>query len=225
MLRITHITYDEQENKYYIRFAGEPFYWMVEKMKSFGRDRARFDPDYTWPDGREKAWYVNADVLETLTIDFYGLKEQMKQAREKYHQESLFEDDAEYVRKEAAKRAQEQAKQQEAARKQREEAERLRREAEERFKQEYARREQERSPYTPARVQDALMVLGLSMPVTKDEVKSAYRKLMLLHHPDKHMLASPDVRKQHEQECKKINSANDEVLRWIVIHESSHSHV
>jgi hypothetical protein len=167
MLRITHIAYDEQESKYYIRFAGEPFYAMVDKMKSFGRSRARFDPDYEWPDGREKAWYIDANALEGLTDSFFNLRYQMEQAREKCGKESLWEDDAEYVRQEAARRAQEQAKQQEAARKRREEAERLRREAEERFKQEYARRQQERSPYTPARVQDALMVLGLSMPVTK----------------------------------------------------------
>lgn len=215
-MRITHIAYDEHENKYYIRFAGEPFYATVEKMKALGKSRARFDPNYTWPDGKEKAWYVDADALEGMTDTFYNLRWQMEQAREKYTQDPLWENLSDMWADELEKEA-EQAK--ERARQAEEEARKRR---EEQMRREWERIRQERArqsyTYTPARVEDALKVLGLSQPVTKDEVKVAYRKLMLLHHPDKHALASPDVRKQHEQECKKINAANDVVLQWLVVH-------
>ncbi len=218
MLRITHIAYDEHENKYYIRFAGEPFYEMVAKMKAFGRDRAYFKPDYKWPDRKEKAWYIEASALESLTDCFFNLRWQMEQAREKYEQPPLWEEvrQEDEAHAEAIRQAQERArKADEEARKRREEQ---MRHARERMRQEYARSQ---SIYTSAKVQDALKVLGLSTSTTKEEVKQAYRKLMLLHHPDKHALASPDVRKEHEQQCKKINAANDIVLQWVVIHEHS----
>lgn len=215
MLRITHIAYDEHENYYYIRFAGEPFYPMVEKIKTFGRARARFDPDYKWPDGRQKAWYIDADALESLTDCFFNLRYQMEHAREKYEQPPLWEEVAQD--EEAIRQAQERArKAEEEARKRREEQRR----AEERLRQEWARWQYtSSSTYAPARVQDALKVLGLSGRVTKDGLKQVHRKLMLLHHSDKHVLAPPDVRQQHEQQCKRINAANDIVFAWLETHE------
>ena len=225
MPRITHIAYDEHENKYYIRFSGEPFYATVAKLNALGWDRARFKPEYQWPDGREKAWYIDADALEKMTDSFFNLRYQMEQAREKCSQGSLWEDDVEYARAEALRQAQERArKAEEEARKRRAEEEireRLRQE-QERIRQEYARRQQQysSSAYTPARVQDALKVLGLSGRVTKDDLKQVHRKLMLAHHPDKHVLASEAIRKEHEQQCKKINAANDVVLEWLLIHET-----
>jgi hypothetical protein len=220
MMRITHIAYDEHENKYYIRFAGEPFYAMVDKMKAFGRDRAQFKPDYVWPDGREKAWYIDADALESLTDSFFNLRYQMQQAREKYEQPPLWEED-EQTRQEAIRQAQERARRlEEEARKRREEQERARR-----FEEEAGRRWKEQmhqsSPYAPARVQDALNMLGVPVITTKEEVKLAYRALMKLHHPDKHALASETVRYEKEQLCKKINVAYDIALQWVVVHEYS----
>lgn len=50
---------------------------------------------------------------------------------------------------------------------------------------------------------DAYRVLGISPSATNDEVKSAYRKMALKHHPDKVAALGEDVRRAAEKSSKR----------------------
>ena len=58
---------------------------------------------------------------------------------------------------------------------------------------------------------DAYRVLGVSADASDDEVKKAYRKLALDHHPDRVQSLGEDVRKAAEKKFQEINAAKEKI--------------
>jgi DnaJ family protein C protein 7 len=79
--------------------------------------------------------------------------------------------------------------------------------------------EMDRSPETLRLLEDAELaskttkgkdyyrVLGVEKNASADEIKKAYRKKALIHHPDRHVDASEDERKDHEKKFKEVGEA------------------
>lgn len=59
----------------------------------------------------------------------------------------------------------------------------------------------------------AYKVLGVSPNATDDEVRKAYRKLALAHHPDRVAALGEDVRKAAEQKFQEINAAKEKIYK------------
>uniref|UniRef100_A0AAQ4Q1L4 J domain-containing protein n=1 Tax=Gasterosteus aculeatus aculeatus TaxID=481459 RepID=A0AAQ4Q1L4_GASAC len=54
---------------------------------------------------------------------------------------------------------------------------------------------------------DYYKVLGIGKNATEDEIKKAYRKRALMHHPDRHSAATADVQKEEEKKFKEVGEA------------------
>lgn len=52
-------------------------------------------------------------------------------------------------------------------------------------------------------------ILDMNKNASKNEIKKAYKKLALIHHPDKHSDASNDEKLEQEEIFKKVNQAHD----------------
>merc|ERR1712050_812609 len=54
---------------------------------------------------------------------------------------------------------------------------------------------------------DYYKILGVEKNANDDEIKKAYRKRALVHHPDRHSGASEDEKKEHERKFKEVGEA------------------
>ena len=71
----------------------------------------------------------------------------------------------------------------------------------------------ERGSSSEGTLEEAYKVLGVSPTATDDDVKKAYRKLALEHHPDRVSALGDDVRKAAEKKFQEINAAKEKVWK------------
>ena len=64
-----------------------------------------------------------------------------------------------------------------------------------------------------ASVESAYTVLEISPSATDEEVKAAYRRMAMKHHPDKVATLGPDVQKAAEEKFRKIQQAYETIKR------------
>ena len=62
-------------------------------------------------------------------------------------------------------------------------------------------------------IEEAYKVLGILPSATDEEVKTAYRKMALKHHPDRVASLGEDVRKAAEKKFQKINDAKERIFK------------
>lgn len=62
-------------------------------------------------------------------------------------------------------------------------------------------------------IEEAYKVLGIPPTATDDEVKAAYRKMALKHHPDRVATLGEDIRKAAEKKFQDINDAKERIFK------------
>ena len=65
----------------------------------------------------------------------------------------------------------------------------------------------------PAELKKDFAELGLSPGASEDACKEAYKKLLKIHHPDRHT-GNPDKIKEATEMAAKINAAYDRLVTW-----------
>ena len=60
---------------------------------------------------------------------------------------------------------------------------------------------------------EAYKILGISPNATNDEVKAAYRKMALKHHPDRVSTLGDDIREVAEKKFQEINNAKERIYK------------
>lgn len=99
----------------------------------------------------------------------------------------------------------------------REREERARREREARAEREYRGGQDRRSggagPNERAKLAAAYKVLSLTPEAGFDQVRASYKRLLKLHHPDRHG-ADPEAQKRATEVCARINDAYRIIETW-----------
>lgn len=63
---------------------------------------------------------------------------------------------------------------------------------------------------------DCHFVLGVQRGATAADIKKAYYRLSLIHHPDRHSDSSPEIQSEHSAVMKMINNARDALIHTII---------
>ena len=59
---------------------------------------------------------------------------------------------------------------------------------------------------------DFYKILGVEKTANDDEIKKAYRKRAMVHHPDRHSSASEEEKKDHETKFKEVTKKSLQLL-------------
>ena len=62
-------------------------------------------------------------------------------------------------------------------------------------------------------LESAYKVLGITSTATDDEVKAAYRRMALQHHPDRVSALGEDIRKAAEKKFQEISDAKERIYK------------
>ena len=68
----------------------------------------------------------------------------------------------------------------------------------------------------PNELKEDFAELGLTLNATEAECKEAYKKLLKIHHPDRHT-GNPDQMKKATEKSARINAAYDRIEKWYKI--------
>jgi DnaJ-class molecular chaperone len=69
----------------------------------------------------------------------------------------------------------------------------------------------------PPELRHAFEELGLSPGANEEECKEAYKKLLKIHHPDRHG-RDPEAMKKATEKTSRINTAYDSLEKWFRTH-------
>ena len=79
--------------------------------------------------------------------------------------------------------------------------------------------EKRRRP-VPAEIREDFAELGLSPEATPEECKAAYKKLLKVHHPDRHAEKPENIKKATEKTAR-VNAAYKRLEKWLRFQNSS----
>ena len=65
---------------------------------------------------------------------------------------------------------------------------------------------------------DFYKILGVEKTANDDEIKKAYRKRAMVHHPDRHSSASEEEKKDHETKFKEVTKKSLQLLNYSFIY-------